>query len=511
MEKKRWFASTLTKRLVVSILIIIQLLFIIFVAIRGIRYSALINVVLKAISLLVAFNILWTPTKNEYKMTWIFLILLFPVFGGLFYLLIKTQSLRKKLNIRYKNIEKNTMHCYSMTGEYSEKAYELCPENTHLIKYLESELGFPVYGRTGTRYLSPGEQMFRYLKRELLKAEKYIFLEYFIIEEGVMWNSILDILEEKAKSGVDVRVMYDDMGCILKLPKEYSKELKKRGIKCVVFNPFKPVLEAMQNNRDHRKIAVIDGKVAFTGGINLADEYINEIEKFGHWKDSSVMVTGDGAWGLTVMFLQMWTFATGTEEDYKSFFPQKRETVYGDGFVQPYADSPIDNENVGENVYLHIINSAKKYLYINTPYLVIDDTMLTALKLAAKSGVDVKIITPGMWDKAVVRFTSRSYYHELIEAGVQIFEYQKGFMHSKIFVSDDILATVGTTNLDYRSLYLHFECGICMYRTSAVEQIKYDFLETLSKCKKIKPEDCSGTTPLSRLMGQVFRLFAPLL
>ena len=243
----------------------------------------------------------------------------------------------------------------------------------------------------------------------------------------------------------------------------------------------------------------------------MADEYINEIEKFGHWKDSSVMVTGDGAWGLTVMFLQMWSFASGKDEDFTVFYPKNRETVYGDGFVQPYSDSPIDNENVGEHVYLHIINSARKYLYINTPYLVIDDTMLTALKLAAKSGVDVKIITPGMWDKKIVRFTSRSYYRELIDAGVQIYEYQRGFMHSKIFVSDDILATVGTTNLDYRSLYLHFECGICMYRTNAVEQIKYDFLKTLERCKKVKSEDFREKNIFSGLLDWIFRLFAPLL
>ena len=511
MEKKRWFASTFTKRLVVSILILIQLGFLFFVIVSGGNASKIIDAFLRTVSFFVAFAILRSSGKNEYKITWIFLILIFPVFGGMFYLLIKTQSLKKKVNLRIQNIENRTMSCYNMTGDYYDKASESCPENIHLIKYLQGKLGFPVYGRTSTKYLSPGEQMFRYLKRELQKAEEYIFLEYFIIEEGVMWDSILDILEEKAKSGVDVRVMYDDMGCILKLPKEYPQQLKKRGIKCVVFNPFKPVLEAMQNNRDHRKITVIDGKVAFTGGINLADEYINEIEKFGHWKDSSVMVTGDGAWGLTVMFLQMWSFASGKDEDFTVFYPKNRETVYGDGFVQPYSDSPIDNENVGEHVYLHIINSARKYLYINTPYLVIDDTMLTALKLAAKSGVDVKIITPGMWDKKIVRFTSRSYYRELIDAGVQIYEYQRGFMHSKIFVSDDILATVGTTNLDYRSLYLHFECGICMYRTNAVEQIKYDFLKTLERCKKVKSEDFREKNIFSGLLDWIFRLFAPLL
>lgn len=251
-----------------------------------------------------------------------------------------------------------------------------------------------------------------------------------------------------------VRLIYDDMGCFLTLPKDYPAQLKSFGIECTIFNPFRPLLTVKQNNRDHRKIAVIDGKVAFTGGINLADEYINAIEKHGHWKDASVMVKGKAAWSFTLIFLQMWETCTHIDEDYKKFYPWKDQEcpITAHGFVQPYADSPMDTENVGEHVYLQILNNAKNYVYINTPYLIVDDSMVSALCLAAKSGVDVRIVTPHRWDKWLVHMTTRSYYRTLIEAGVKIYEYTNGFIHSKTFVSDDHIATVGTTNLDFRSL-----------------------------------------------------------
>ncbi|MCG4585997.1 phospholipase D-like domain-containing protein, partial [Anaerosalibacter bizertensis] len=314
------------------------------------------------------------------------------------------------------------------------------------------------------------------------------------------------------KKGVDVRLIYDDIGCFFLLPKDYPQRLEKLGIKCVVFNPFRPFLSTKQNNRDHRKIAVIDGKVAFTGGINLADEYINAVEKYGHWKDAAIMVEGEGAWSFTLMFLQMWALCSGIEEDFTQYYPWKKEpcTIEKDGLVQPYADSPMDKENVGEHVYLHIINNAKKYIYINTPYLIIDDSMLSALTLAAKSGVDVRIVTPYCWDKRIVHITTRSYYRDLIEAGVKIYEYSKGFIHSKTFVSDDKVATVGTTNLDFRSLYLHFECGVWLYKSKAVMEVRDDFIKTLEKCYKVTEEDCKNNA-IIRFIQDVFRLFAPLM
>ena len=346
----------------------------------------------------------------------------------------------------------------------------------------------------------------------LEKAEHYIFLEFFIIHEGVMWDSILEILKRKAKQGVTVRLIYDDMGCFLLLPTDYPKQLEQMGISCVKFNPFRPFLSAIQNNRDHRKIISIDGKVAFPGGINLADEYINAIERFGHWKDSAIKVEGEAAWSFTLMFLQMWDACRWEDEDFSRYYPWQTNPcpVIGGGFVQPYMDSPMDTENVGEHVYLQILNQAKDYVYINTPYLIVDDSMVSALTLAAKRGVDVRIITPHKWDKWAIHMTTRSYYRELVKAGVKIYEYTNGFNHSKTFVSDDCTATVGTTNLDFRSLYLHFECGALLFNCEAVSQVKEDFLNTLTICQPITEEDCRHNV-FVRLFQDILRLFAPLM
>jgi cardiolipin synthase len=302
------------------------------------------------------------------------------------------------------------------------------------------------------------------------------------------------------------------MGCFMTLPPDFRKKLKQRGVHCKIFNLFTPVFSSQQNNRDHRKIISIDGKVAFTGGINLADEYINIFPKYGHWKDAAIMVEGNAAWSLTLIFLQMWDLEGKVAGDYGPFYPWHDApcSVATDGFVQPYADSPLDADNVGEHVYIQIINNAKKYVYINSPYLIVDDNLLSALTLAAKSGVDVRIVTPHRWDKWFVRKVSRSYYQQLIAAGVKVYEYTDGFNHSKTFVADDKVATVGTTNLDFRSLYLHFECGVLLYKNSAVGKVKADFLATLPVSKQIALEDCTWN-PLDAILRDVLRIFAPLM
>jgi len=393
------------------------------------------------------------------------------------------------------------------------------PECLPQVHYLQEYAGFPVYKRTQTTYFNSGESFFARALEELEKAETYIFLEFFILREGKMLNPILDILTKKARQGLDVRVIYDDLGCFMSLPPAFNNTLESRGIKCMVFNPFKPILSSHQNNRDHRKIVSIDGKTAFTGSMNLADEYINARERFGHWKDAAIMLHGDAAWSLTLIFLHMWNLERSEREqdDAASFYPWKEADgtiaacpVASDGYVQPYADSPLDKENVGEHVYIQIINNAKKYVYINTPYLVVDDNLLSALTLAAKSGVDVRIITPYRWDKKIVAIVSRSYYRQLIQAGVRVYEYSAGFNHSKTFVSDDRAATVGTTNLDFRSLYLHFECGVWMYNTQSVAGVKEDFLTILPGCKEITLKDCSRNAA-QRVVQDVLRIFAPLM
>lgn len=509
---KRWLRTLFRRRVLTILLLLLQVWFIANLIIGGSQISQQFSRLLTIASIVAVLYIVSKRDKGAYKTAWAILILTVPLFGGLMYLLFTFQSARWRVTKDAAHTQKKAEPLYLLPGTDEEATANALPGCRPQIHYLQDYAGFPVYAGTETHYLSPGERKLEVLLTELEKAEKYIFLEYFIVQEGIMWDTILEILKRKAAQGVIVRLLYDDMGCFFTLPSNYPKQLKKHGIQCAVFNPFRPVLTVKQNNRDHRKIAVIDGKVAFTGGINLADEYINAKEKHGHWKDAAIMMKGKAAWSFTLIFLQMWELCTHVNEGYESYYPWKEQAcpVIANGFVQPYADSPLDAENVGEHVYLQIINSAKEYVYINTPYLILDDSVLSALCLAAKSGVDVRIVTPHRWDKWVVHMTTRSYYRELIKAGVKIFEYTNGFIHSKTFVSDDKTATVGTTNLDFRSLYLHFECGTLLYESKAVMEIKEDFLQTLDTCQQITENDCKANIVV-RLFQDVLRLFAPLM
>ena len=437
----------------------------------------------------------------------------FPVFGGLFYLIFGRKKTTNKFQNRMQVIYDKTNEFFVQDESILDEIKKDNESVYNQVKYLQNNAYSPVYKNTITHYLSPGEDYYQTLITELKKAKKYIFMEYFIIEEGVMWNSILDILKEKVKEGVDVRIIYDDMGCIGTLPYKYESTLKSFGIKVVAFNPFVPFLSVFMNNRDHRKITVIDGHTAFTGGINIADEYINAVNRFGHWKDSGLMLKGDAVWKFTIMFLQTWMFSTKEEVDFINYYPHINypDDFEGYGYVQPYGDSPLDDEIVGENVYLNMINKAKNYVYITSPYLIVDNEIVTALTLAAKSGIDVKIITPHQEDKKYVHMVTRAYYEQLIQAGVEIYEYIPGFIHSKTFVCDDEIATVGTINLDYRSLYLHFECGVFMYKTQCVDEIKQDFLETLKQSKKISIEDTRRIKWADKFITAILRVFAPLM
>lgn len=325
-----------------------------------------------------------------------------------------------------------------------------------------------------------------------------------------MWEKILEILEKKAAEGVEVRVMYDGTCALFDLPYEYPEELAKKGIQCKMYAPIHPILSTHYNNRDHRKILVIDGKVGFTGGINIGDEYINRVEKYGHWKDTAVMLEGDAVQGLTMMFLQMWNVSEKVV-DYGKYLQQAEKDLQASGFVMPYGDSPFDEELIGEMVYMDILNRAKQYVNIMTPYLIIDQRMLTALCFAAKRGIDVKIILPHKPDKKFAFALAKSHYRELLTAGVRIFEYTPGFVHGKVFTSDEEKAVVGTINLDYRSLYLHFECGAFLYQVDEIETIEADYQETLEKCQEITLENYKKGTFLLRLCGWFLKVLAPLM
>ena len=463
------------------------------------------------LSLLITLGIINSKSNPAYKIAWLIPILLFPVFGGLVYLLFGSDRtgryLRKKLQGIGTEMDNVIGEAYRRSG-----AEQLPPDAANQSRYISHCAYCPPYQNTTTEYLPLGEVKFERMVEELKKAKHYIFLEYFIIQEGKMWNTILDILRQKAAEGVDVRVIYDDMGCIMILPTGYDRTLEQMGIKCRIFNPFVPILSSRFNTRDHRKICVIDGNVGFTGGINLADEYINAYEKHGHWKDTSILLKGEAVFNLTVMFLSMWDYLDGTtgKTDYSRYYP----TVWDEnakGYVQPFADNPLDDEAVGETVYLNLINKAKRYVYITTPYLILSSEMITALTSAAKCGVDVRIITPHIPDKWYVHAVSRSHYQTLIEAGVKIYEYTPGFIHAKTFVVDDDYAVVGTINLDYRSLYLHFECAVWMYQTPSVAQVRDDFFKTQQISQEITLEECRSLSFPRRLGRSVLRVFAPLM
>lgn len=468
-----------------------------------------VNVAMRVFSLAVASIMLNQPSNPAMKLTWMTFILTMPIFGSLLYLISGGKRPAKKIRVA---IEKAEKHCanYTPNGERALLALKSESEEYYMhAKYLDN-LGFPLYQNTDAEYYPLCDDAFPVMLAELEKAEKFIFMEYFILSDGVMLGKIISVLERKAREGVDVRFIYDDVGNVFNLPYGYDKELEKKGIKCHAFNPFVPVLSSVMNNRDHRKIMVIDSKAAFSGGINLADEYINVVEKFGHWKDNAFMIKGDGVRGLTLLFLSMWNAFRPTDANLSVFLPRVEYEASQHGYVQPFGDSPLDDEHVAENIYMNAISSAKKYIYIFTPYLIPDNEMTTILSLAAKKGVDVRLILPGIPDKKLVYSMTKSYYGPLMRAGVKIYKYTPGFVHSKGFVSDDTIACAGTVNLDFRSLYHHFECGCVFYNSPVVFQIKHDALETIKKCERIekyqKFDGIVGST-----YHAVLRLLAPLM
>lgn len=443
-----------------------------------------------------------------YKMAWIVPIMAFPIFGGIAYLLLRSNYLSRRERREIEGMWQEMTQ--ALNGDCkAESLIELSEDAAVQARYLENSAMCPVYANTETRYFPLGELKFQAMLEELKKAKKYIFLEYFIIEQGEMWDSILTILLERARAGVEVRVMYDDMGCLFTLPKDYAARLEEEEIHCVSFNRVQPVLSMRMNNRNHQKVCIIDGKVAFTGGINLADEYINTKVKYGHWKDGGILVRGEAVWSMTVMFLSMWHLYRDREEGLDWFRPDELPLLAERGYVQPYMDSPLDQESVGEAVYLNLINRAKHYVYITTPYLIINHTMVTALTNAAKSGVDVRIMTPHIPDKRLVFEITRAHYEALLEAGVRIYEYTPGFLHAKTFVVDDRYAVCGTVNMDYRSFFLHFENAVLLYDQPAITDIRNDFLQTQEICQRVTLKQCQDMSWWRKLWRSVIRVLAP--
>ncbi len=482
----------------------------------------LFSILLSAVAIIYIMN---APISSSFKLAWVIPILVIPFFGVWLYIFVQTQPQTRRMAQRIGRITEDTKRYLRQDEDVVRRLREDSGEECRLADYMNHFAGYPVYENTRAEFYPQGEDKFEALLRELRAAKRFIFLEYFIIDRGYMWDSVLEILKQKVKEGVEVRVMYDGMCCLMLLPFRYPQELERLGIRCKMFSPIRPVLSTHQNNRDHRKIVVIDGQTAFTGGVNLADEYIGRRIRFGHWKDTAVMIKGDAVKSATVMFLQMWNVVAREPEHYEDYLPeplgrlpvqtgQRREiprTERAGGFVIPFGDSPMDHERVGEQVYMDILNQAKEYVHIMTPYLILDDEMRNALCFAAKRGVDVKIIMPHIPDKRYAYLLARTYYPELIAAGVKIYSYTPGFVHAKIFVSDNEKAVVGTINLDFRSLYLHFECGIYFYRNPVIADVERDYQETLEKCRLVTLEDCRRYNRAAMFAGSLLRLVAPLM
>ena len=498
-----------SRTVVTALLIVIQVAWLAALLLQLGNSLPAIQTVLRILSLVAILFVIKSDMNPSYKIGWILLIAVLPILGGLMYVIFgnkrPTKYMREMLRAQLEKSAEYLGTQESITGELDGGA-------AGLFKYLEGSAGYPTAKNTTVRYYRVGEEMYADLLPELEKAEKFIFLEYFIIRPGEMWDGVLEILKRKAAAGVDVRIIYDDMGCIDILPANYNATLEGWGIRTMAFNRFVPAVSLVMNNRDHRKITVIDGKVGFTGGINISDEYINVKERFGHWKDTGLMLKGPGVFNLTLMFLEMWNAFNKDGDGYAEFIPDSFEKCGSadDGYVLSFSDSPLDNESVGESVYTDMLYQAKDYIYITTPYLAIDSELQAALCMAAKRGVDVRMITPGIPDKKLVYRLTRSYYPTLLRAGVKIYEYTPGFIHAKSFVCDDKLCVVGTINMDYRSLYLHFECGTLMYNNPEIKQVKKDDLDTMEKCRKVELSDMK-TNFLGELFDSFLRSVAPLL
>lgn len=448
------------------------------------------------------------------KITWLTIMAFLPIFGALLYIYTTVDIGHRVLKKKVTNILKNTKNKITQDKSVIDKAEEICPDVADLNYYLNKSGRFPLYENTDVTYYPIGEKMFQSMLVELDKAKDFIFMEYFIVDDGYMWDNILEVLIKKANEGVDVRVMYDGTCEFALLPRTYPSSLEKLGIHCKVFSPVSPFISTHYNYRDHRKIMVIDGKTAYNGGINMADEYINYTHKYGHFKDVGVMLKGDAVDSFTLMFLQMWS-VNERHCDFSNYLnvgdSLSAGGYFSNGFVMPFGDCPLDEYDVGKSVYMDILNRAKDYVYIMTPYMIMDGELENSLTFSAERGVDVRIILPHISDSFVAQALAKTHYKKLLDAGVKVYEYTPGFVHAKVFVSDDVKSVVGSINMDYRSLYHHFECATYMYGTRCIEDIKSDYKDTLAKCQQVTYESIKNDKWYIKLIGKVLKFVAPLI
>lgn len=517
-EERTSVKNSIGRLVFVALSVMIQVIWICVLVIRLNRYSVGISLFSSIVSLLIVLRLYGTHMNAAYKMPWIMLIMAFPIMGLCLYLMLGYPGVTRGMRRRFENIDREILGRLRQDEAVQGRMRELSLNAANQSVYIWKHGGYPVYQNTEVCFYGDTAVGLEEQKKELLRAERFIFMEYHAIEDAEAFGGIREILAEKAAKGVEVRVFYDDIGSIGFINPDFIRRMEKDGIACRVFNPLIPFLNVFMNHRDHRKITVIDGRVGFTGGYNLADEYFNITHPYGQWKDSGLKLTGDAVRSLTVMFLEMWNAIEKTDTDYDRFLSEDCETgllpavpAERQCFVQPYADSPLDDELVGENVYMNLVRSAEKYVYFTTPYLIISDEFGRELELAAKRGVDVRIVTPGIPDKAVVYKLTRSYYAGLVRAGVRIYEYTPGFLHAKQCVCDGRLAACGTINLDYRSLYLHFENGVFLYNCDAIKDMTADFEGLFEVSREVTKGYQSKRSAVLRIWQCILRLFAPLM
>lgn len=495
--------------LVITLLIIIQIGLFIYLYNRFVANVNTLNNLITILRVVLIVYILNLDRPIDYKVAWIIPIAALPLFGIALYILLEISPGPKRLKRRIKSIKE--INSRQMVQDYriSQELMSYANLEYGLDRYLYHIAGYPMYKNTKIEYFTQGEDYFYSLMEDIKNAKEFILIEFFIIREGKLLDSLLDLLELKMYDGVEVRFMYDGMNDY-HIPSDYKNYLKARGFDVTIFAPVYPVLSTYHNNRDHRKIVSIDNKIAYTGGLNLADEYINEIERFGHWKDNGIRLEGEAVKNFTYMFFNLWDLANGSGYKLDNYL-LNQHSVEDNSFVQPFGDSPNDNETVGENVYVDVLNQAKDYVYIMTPYLILSDKIRNALNFASKRGVDVRVMMPGIADKKIPYCMSRSYYENLLECGTRVFEYRPGFLHSKSFVSDDMTSVVGTINLDFRSLHLHYENGVLIYDEDFSATVKDDFLITQDKCQEITMQVYKDMNFFYRMAGKLLRIFAPLM
>ena len=513
LEKgQQGLAHMVFSRIGIIVLLLLFQLFLVFAAFYRLNaYLPHFVIFTTVFSAFLGLYLLNTDADPSAKITWLLVILLMPAVGAPLYCYTRSNLGMRMLKKRLNYLVETTENSIPQNRDVLNRLRKENPGAAALAHYLHRTGCYPVYDHTEVKYYPLGEDKWADLLEALQQAEHFIFLEYFIIDEGLMWGRVLEILAEKAKAGVDVRVMYDGTCEFSTLPRDYPRRLEALGIRCKVFAPVTPFVSTHYNYRDHRKILVVDGRVGFTGGVNLADEYINHVEKYGRWKDAAVMLEGEGVRTMTALFLQMWSIQR--EPEFAQFLTRPLPQTQAKGFVIPYGDCPLDGERVGEMVYIDLLNRARHSVHIITPYLILDGELETALRFAAERGVDVHLILPGKPDKVFAYALAKTHYLPLLSSGVKISEWTPGFTHAKVMIMDGQEAVVGTINLDYRSLYHHFENAVWMRGVDCLPRIEADFQDTLAQCRTVEPTRQSvwQGKKLLHLVGMVLKFIAPLI